>query len=69
MLQGKSSTVSDNEDIKPLVKSLGETKVNFESDVLLSLAVETPRTPEYQGYKTHFNLNVTLQKISHRQVR
>ena len=38
---GKSGTVSDNEDIKPLVKYLGETKVNFQSDVLPSLTVVT----------------------------
>lgn len=42
MLKGKSSTVSDNEDIEPLVKYLGETKVNFERGVLPSLAVVTP---------------------------
>ena len=42
MLKGKSGTVSDNEDIKPLVTNLGETKVNFKSDVMPSLAVMTP---------------------------
>lgn len=42
MLKGKSGTVSDKEDIEPLVNNLGETKVNFESDVLPSLAVVTP---------------------------
>ena len=39
MLKGKSSTVSDSEDIEPLVNYLGETKVNFESHILPSLAV------------------------------
>ena len=42
MLEGKSSTVSDFEDIEPLANYLGETKVNFESDVSPSLAVVTP---------------------------
>ena len=42
MLKGKSSTVSDSEDIEPLVNYLGETKVNFESHILPSLAVVTP---------------------------
>ena len=42
MLEGKSGTVSDFEDIEPLVNYLGETKVNFESDVSPSLAVVTP---------------------------
>ena len=42
MLEDKSGTVSDYKDIEPLVYFLGETKVNFESDVLLSLAVVTP---------------------------
>ena len=42
MLKGKSGTVIDNEDIEPLVCYLGETKVNFESDDLPSLAVMTP---------------------------
>ena len=36
LLKGKSGTVGDNEDIEPLVKYLGEKKVNFESDVLPS---------------------------------
>ena len=40
--KGKSGTVSDNKDIEPLVTYLGETKVNFESDDLLSLAVIIP---------------------------
>ena len=31
MLQGKSSTVSDNEDIEPLVNYLGETKVKLKA--------------------------------------
>lgn len=42
ILKGKSGTVSDIEDIEPLVNYMGETKVNFESDVLLSLAVVIP---------------------------
>ena len=42
MLKRKSGTVSDIEDIEPLVNYLGETKVNFESDVLSSLAVVKP---------------------------
>ena len=37
----KSGTVGDNKDIKPLVTYLGETKVNFESDDLLSLRRDT----------------------------
>lgn len=40
--KGNSGTVSDNKDIEPLVTYLEETKVNFESDDLLSLAVVTP---------------------------
>lgn len=40
--KGKSGTVSDNKDIEPLVTYLGETKVYFESDDLLSLAVVIP---------------------------
>ena len=42
MLKGKSGTVSYDEDIEPLVNYLRETKVNFEGDVLPSLAVATP---------------------------
>ena len=50
MLKGKSGTVSDNEDIEPLVNYIGETKVDFDSDVMPSLAVMTPWTPYYRGY-------------------
>lgn len=41
MPKEKSGTVSDNEDIELRVNYLGETKVNFERDVLPSLAVVT----------------------------
>ena len=42
MLKGKTGTVSNNEDIEPLVNYLGGKKVNFESNVSPSLALVTP---------------------------
>lgn len=51
LLKGKSGTVGDNEEFEPLVKYLGETKVNFESDVLPSLAAWHLELPDMKNIK------------------
>ena len=67
MLKGKFGTVSDNEDIEPVVNYIEETKINFKCDGFRSAVVRHREL--HQDCKSYLDQVVTPLRVSRHQLR